>query len=112
MDPTESIKNLTFSLSVLDAAPVLKADALTKNESKKKKGRQGQGGAARGREHCEKCIYNTKTILIYIFGWADSKTGRFFLYKILEYEKGVVRVRTEALLCVTRSPSHSITCLQ
>lgn len=44
MDPTESIKNLTFSLSVLDAAPVLKADALTKNKSKKKKWEAGPGG--------------------------------------------------------------------
>lgn len=42
MDPTESIKNLTFSLSVLGAAPVLKADVLAKGK-KKKGGREGQG---------------------------------------------------------------------
>lgn len=47
MDPTESIKNLTFSLSVLDAAPVLKADALTENKSKTKRGR-AEGGAGEG----------------------------------------------------------------
>lgn len=34
MDPTELIKNLTFSLSVLDVAPVLKADVLTKQAQK------------------------------------------------------------------------------
>lgn len=38
VDPTESIKNLAFSLSVLDAAPALKADALTKHRIKKKRG--------------------------------------------------------------------------
>lgn len=43
MDPTESIKNLTFSLSVLGAAPVLKADVLAKGKKKKKGGREGQG---------------------------------------------------------------------
>lgn len=79
MDPAESIKNLTFSLFVLDAAPVLKADALTKNKSKKKKGgRQREEAGGQEREHCKKCIYNTKRILIYIFGWADSKAGRLF----------------------------------
>lgn len=40
MDPTESIKNLTFSLSVLGAAPVLKADVLAKE--KKKEGGRGK----------------------------------------------------------------------
>lgn len=44
MDPTESIKNLTFSLSVLDAALVLKADALTKNKSKTKRREAEKGG--------------------------------------------------------------------
>lgn len=44
MDPTESIRNLTFSLSVQGAAPVLKADALTKKQKKKRRevGSRGQ----------------------------------------------------------------------
>lgn len=50
MDPAESIKNLTFSLSVLDAAPVLKADALTKNKSKKKGKEGGRGRRREGEE--------------------------------------------------------------
>lgn len=59
MDPTESIKNLTFSLSVLDVAPVLKADALTEtntnksNTAKKEGGGGGGRGGAREKEHCK-----------------------------------------------------------
>lgn len=47
MDPTESIKNLTFSLSVLGAAPVLKADVLAKGKKKKKEGERGKANALR-----------------------------------------------------------------
>lgn len=58
MDPTESIKNLTFSLSVLDVALVLKADALAKtntnkNNTTKKKREVGVRGGAGEQEHCK-----------------------------------------------------------
>lgn len=59
MDPTESIKNLTFSLSVLDVVPVLKADALTEtntnksNTAKKEEGGGGGRGGAGEKEHCK-----------------------------------------------------------
>lgn len=50
MDPTESIKNLTFSLSVLDVAPVLKADALRKTNTNKNNTTKKEEGARGGRK--------------------------------------------------------------
>lgn len=73
MDPTESIKNLTFSLSVLDVALVLKADALAKTNTNKNNTIKKEGGRRGGREragekkHCKKHLYNIIRILFYIF---------------------------------------------
>lgn len=98
MDPTESIKNLTFSLSVLGAAPVLKADVLAKEKKKRRE------GGARRTLYIMKFIYNTERILLCNSGWTDSKYSCFFflfLYKSLECEKEVVALKTEALQCIT-----------
>lgn len=48
------------------AAPVLKVDALTKKTKEKKEGGGEQGAGET--EHYKKYIYNTKRILIFIFG--------------------------------------------
>lgn len=79
MDPTESTKNLTFSPSVPDAAPILKADVLANRKTNWKK--RERAGRKRERKCYIRSVYSAKTILLYTFDWTNSKFRKVFSLK-------------------------------